>query len=69
MESKNQASGVAFVLGALCIVASIAGAFSLQEIVLQINKWQKVGYAAVAGVFIALAVVILNQVISFFSHE
>lgn len=69
MESKNKAGGIAIILAAFCIFASVAGAFSLQAILPQLNKWQKGGYAIAAGIFIAFAAVVVNQIISFFQEE
>ncbi len=69
MESKKEVGGVAIVLAAFCILASVLGAISLEEIISHLNKWQKGGYAIAAGVFIAMSAVILNQILSFFQNE
>ncbi len=69
MESKNQANGLAILLIAFCVLASVAGAFSLEEILPNLHGWQAGAYAAAAGIFIALTAVILTQILSFFATE
>ncbi len=69
MEKKHRISSVTFILLAVCILGSVAASFSLQEILPHLNKWQKVGYAIVGGIFIAMAAVILNEMLSFFQNE
>lgn len=69
MEKKHRAGSVTFVLIAVCILGSIAASFSLQEILPHLNKWQKGGYAIVGGIFIAMAAVILNEMLAFFQNE
>ena len=69
MEKKHSISGVVFILLGICIIGSVAGSLSLQEIVHHQNKWQSGGYAIVGGIFIALAVVIVNEILKFFQGE
>lgn len=69
MESKRSISGIVFVLLGICIVGSVAGSLSLREIIHHQNKWQSGGYAIVGGIFIALAVVIVNEILGFFKSE
>jgi hypothetical protein len=69
MEHKQRVSSVAFILIAVCILGSVAASFSLREIIPYLNKWQKVGYAVVGGIFIAMAVVIVNEIFAFFQNE
>jgi hypothetical protein len=69
MAKKNEVGGTAFILAAICIIGSIAASLSLQELVSHLNKWQKGGYAIVGGIFIAVTVVIVNQMLSFFRPE
>jgi hypothetical protein len=69
MESSKKVNGTALLLIAFTMLASIAGAFSLKQIIPHLNKWQIGGYAIAAGVFIALTTVIIMQIISFFSAE
>ena len=66
MENKRSISGIVFILLGICIVGSVAGSLSLQEIIHHQNKWQSGGYAIVGGIFIALAVVIVNEILGFF---
>ena len=69
MKHKQRVSGVAFILIAVCILGSVAAALSLQEILPHLNRWQKGGYAIVAGIFIAMAAVIVNEMLAFFQNE
>ncbi len=69
MEHRNQISSVTFVLFAICILGSVAASISIQDILPHINKWQKAGYAIVGGVFIGMAAVIANELLSFFRSE
>jgi hypothetical protein len=69
MEKKHRVGSVAFILFLVCIVGSIAASFSLREILPHLNKWQKGGYAIVGGIFIAMAAVILNEMLSFFQND
>jgi hypothetical protein len=69
MESKNRVNGSAIFLIAFSVLTSIAGAFSLQQLVPHLNRWQVACYAIAAGVFIALTAVILTQILKFFSAE
>ncbi len=69
MESKNKAGGLALFLIAFCVLVSIAGAFSLQQIMPHLAGWQAGAYAAAAGIFIALTIVIVTQILSFFATE
>ncbi len=69
MESKNKASGVAIFLIAFSVLTSIAGAFTLDQIMPHLKGWQAGAYAAAAGVFIALTAVILTQILSFFATD
>ncbi len=69
MENKRSISGIVFILLGISIVGSVAGSLSLQEIVRHQNKWQSGGYAIVGGIFIALAVVIVNEILGFFKSE
>lgn len=69
MESKNKANGTAIILLAFSFLATVAGAFSLEQLAPHLNKWQVGGYAVVAGVFIALAAVIIAQILAFFRAE
>lgn len=69
MESKRTVSRVTFILIAVCILGSIAASLSLGEIIPSLNKWQKVGYAVVGGIFIAMATVIVNEILTFFQSE
>ncbi len=63
------ANGTALILVAFTLLAAIAGAFSLEQIIPHLNRWQIVSYAIVAGVFIAASDVILMQILKFFSAE
>lgn len=69
MEKKHRVSSVTFILLLVCILGSIAASFSLQEILPHLNKWQKGGYAIVGGIFIAMAAVIVNEMLAFFQNE
>jgi hypothetical protein len=69
VESKNKASGLAIFLIAFCLLVSIAGAFSLEQIMPHLAGWQAGAYAAAAGIFIALTAVILTQILSFFATD
>ena len=69
MEQKNRVSSVTFILIAVCILGSVAASISIQEILPHLNKWQKAGYAIVGGIFIAMAAVIVNEMLSFFQNE
>lgn len=69
MEHKHRVSSVAFILIAVCILGSVAASLSLQEIIPHLNKWQKVGYAVVGGIFIAVSAVIVNEILAFFQNE
>jgi len=69
MEHKHKVSSVAFILIAVCILGSVAASLSLQEMIPHLNKWQKVGYAVVGGIFIAMAAVIVNEMSAFFRNE
>ncbi len=69
MESKNQANGLAILLIVFCILVSILGALSLQQIMPHLAGWQAGAYAAAAGIFIALTLIIVTQILSFFASE
>ena len=69
MEKKHTVSSVTIILFLVCILGSIAASFSIQEILPHLNKWQKGGYAIVGGIFIAMAAVIVNEMLSFFQNE
>ena len=69
MESKNTANGTAFILVAFTLLAAIAGAFSLEQIIPHLNRWQIASYAIVAGIFIAVSDIILVQILKFFTAE
>lgn len=69
MEQKHRISSVAFILFAVCILGSVAASVSLQDILPHLNKWQKGGYAIVGGIFIAMAAVIVNELLAFFQSE
>ncbi len=69
MEKKQSISGIVFILLGICIVGSVAGSLSIQELVHHQNKWQSGGYAIVGGIFIALATVIVNEILKFFKGE
>jgi hypothetical protein len=69
VESKNKVSGVAIFLIAFSVLTSIAGAFSLEQIIPHLKGWQAGAYAGAAGIFIALTAVILVQILSFFATE
>ncbi len=69
MEKRNSISGVVFILLGISIIGSVAGSLSIQELVHHQNKWQSGGYAIVGGIFIALATVIVNEILKFFKGE
>ncbi len=69
MENRQRISGVVFILIGICILGSVAASFSIQDILLHLNKWQKAGYAIVGGIFIGLAAVIANEMLAFFQKE
>ncbi len=69
MERKHSISGIVFILLGICIIGSVAGSLSLQQLIHHQNKWQSGGYAIVGGLFIALAAVIVNEILSFFRSE
>ncbi len=69
MERKHSISGIVFILLGICIIGSVAGSLSLQQLIHHQNKWQSGGYAIVGGIFIALAAVIVNEILSFFRSE
>ncbi len=69
MEKKHTVSSVTFILFLVCILGSIAASISVMEILPHLNKWQKGGYAIVGGIFIAIATVIANEMLSFFQNE
>jgi hypothetical protein len=69
MEKKHRVGSITFILLLVCIGGSIAASFSVREILPHLNKWQKGGYAIVGGIFIAMAVVILNEMLSFFQND
>ena len=69
MEKKHKAGSVTFILFLVCILGSIAASLSVLEILPHLNKWQKGGYAIVGGIFIAMAAVIVNEMLSFFQNE
>ncbi len=69
MEKKHKAGGITFILFLVCILGTIAASVSVQEILPHLNKWQKGGYAIVGGIFIAMAAVIVNEMMSFFQSE
>ncbi len=69
MEYKQRVSSATFILFAVSILGSVAASFSILEIISHLNKWQKAGYAVVGGIFIAMAVVIANELLAFFQNE
>ncbi len=69
MEKKHRVGSVTFILFLVCILGSIAASVSILEILPHLNKWQKGGYAIVGGIFIAMAAVIVNEMLTFFQSE
>ncbi len=69
MEYKQRISSATFILFAVSVLGSVAASFSILDILPHLNKWQKAGYAAVGGIFIAMAVVIANELLAFFRSE
>ncbi len=69
MEEKNRVSGVTLILIAVCILGSVAASLTAHEIIPRLNRWQAGGYAIVGGIFIAIAAVIVNEILTFFRSE
>lgn len=69
MEKKHKVGSVTIILFLVCILGAIAASISVQEILPHLNRWQKGGYAIVGGIFIAMAAVIVNEMLSFFQNE
>ncbi len=69
MEQKHKISGISLILIAISLIGSVAASFSVHEIIRSLNKWQAGGYAIVGGIFIAMAAVIANEMLSFFRSE
>lgn len=69
MKPENEANLTSLVVGAVCIIMGAAAGISLHEIVSRLSGWQDAGYVLVAGIFIALTAVILNQILSFFFDD
>jgi len=69
MKPKNEANITTLIVSLVCIIMAAAAAISLHPIVSHLNGWQGVGYVLVAGIFIALTGVIVNQILSFFYDD
>ena len=69
MEAKREANLLSLIVGAVAIIMGAAAGISLHNIISHLNGWQAAGYMLVAGIFIALVAVILNQILSFFYDD
>jgi hypothetical protein len=69
MESKNQFGWTSIVSGSLCFLGCIAAGTSLARVVGHFNAWQAVGYAVVAGIFIACFTVIINTMLKTLAED
>jgi hypothetical protein len=64
VEPKKEAGINSVIVGAVCIIMGAAAGISLHDIISRLTGWQALGYVLVAGVFIALVAVIVNQILS-----
>lgn len=66
---KEEANIVSIIVSVFCIVMGAAGGISMQHIISHINGWQAAAYAIVAGIFVAIAAVMLDRILSFFCDD
>ncbi|MEJ2695181.1 MAG: hypothetical protein P8013_00885 [Candidatus Sulfobium sp.] len=66
MESKNRDSWVTIAVLIFTLAAGLGGGFSLSKMIPHIQPWQAPFYAVVGGIFIAIADIILFQILSSF---
>jgi len=69
VNPKKEANAISLVIGAVIIIMGAAASVSLHRILSHLNAWQAAAYALVAGIFIALVAVILNEILSFFYDD
>ncbi len=64
MKPKNEPNFMTVVGVLFAIVASIAAGVNLSSLAPKIGGWAAAGYAIVAAIFVALAIVIVVQIMS-----
>jgi hypothetical protein len=69
MESAKSFEWTSAVAGIFCFLGSIAAGTSLTQIVSSFNGWQAVGYAVIAGIFIAFYTVIIKTMLQTLAEE
>lgn len=69
MESENRDGWVSIVVILFTLASALGGGFSLRNMLPDMQHWQAPIYAIVGGIFIAIADVILIQVLSSFRSE
>jgi sugar phosphate permease len=69
MESKNSFDWTSGVAGFFCLLGSMAAGTSLTQVVNRFNGWQAVGYAVIAGIFIAFYTVIIKTMLQTLAEE
>jgi len=69
MESKKSFGWTSGVAGFFCFLGSIAAGTSLTQVVGRFNAWQAVGYAVIAGIFIACYTVIIKTMLQTLAEE
>ena len=70
MGSKNDFNWMTVILlAAFCIFGSFGGGISIRGLVEHHSAWAIAGFGVAAGIFIAISVVLIKQVLAFLQDD